>query len=132
MTSFPPGEWSQILVGDQWPDDQDLAAVQHGRTNRRSIKDKLIDFAESLHHARTGPLTDQQGHTADDLRNAFCRGEDHAREVADKNGTKASAYETAYDCTLSLQHDLTSLANDGNRQIKEIQESKEPTEAEVT
>jgi hypothetical protein len=52
--------------------------------------------------------------------------------VADKNGVKESAYSTAYDSTVGLQHDLTSVAEEGNKQIKEIQDSKQPLEAKVT
>ena len=91
-----------------------------------------MHFADMLHNAQTGPLAGQQGHTADDLRDAFCQGEKQARRVADKNGVKESAYSTAYDSTVGLQHDLTSVAEEGNKQIKEIQDSKQPVEAKVT
>lgn len=129
---FPPGEWSFLLVGDQWPDDEDLMALSHGKTNRGQIKIGFANFADMLRNARTGPLAGQQGHTADDLRNAFRQGEDQARGVAEKNSIKQSAYGTAYDSTLGLQQDLTSLAEEGNKQIKEIQDSKLPVEAKVT
>src|SRR5262249_27381232 len=66
------------------------------------------------------------------LRSAFRQGEDQARRVAEKNGVKASAYGTAHDSMVSLQHDLTDLAEEGNKRIKEIQDSKEPVEAKVT
>ena len=130
--NFPPGDWSQVLVGDQWPDDQDLLTLSHGKFNRGQIKSGFTHFADMLHNAQTGPLAGQQGHTADDLRDAFCQGENQARRVADKNGIKESAYGTAYDSTLGLQHDLTSVAEEGNKQIKEIQDSKQPVEAKVT
>ena len=132
MTDFPPGEWSFLLVGDQWPDDQDLLALSHGKMNRGQVKSGFTHFADMLHNAQTGPLAGQQGHTADDLRDAFCQGEKQARRVADKNGVKESAYSTAYDSTVGLQHDLTSVAEEGNKQIKEIQDSKQPVEAKVT
>jgi len=132
MTGFPPGEWSRSLVGDQWPDDQDLMALSHGKTNRGTIRTGYSNFADMLRNTQTGPLAGQQGHTADDLRNAFLQGENQARQVAEKNRVKGSAYGTAYDSMVSLQHDLTGLAKEGNEQIKEIQDSKEPTEAKVT
>jgi Family of unknown function (DUF5631)/Family of unknown function (DUF5632) len=132
MTPFPPGEWSRSLVGDQWPDDQDLMELSHGKINRGNIKTGFTNFADMLRNAQTGPLAKQQGYTADDLRNAFRQGENQARRVAEKNGVKESAYGTAYDSMLSLQHDLTGLAEEGNKQIKEIQDSKEPVEAQVT
>jgi hypothetical protein len=129
---FPPGEWSISLVGDQWPDDEDVIALSHGKINRENIKTGFTNFADMLRNAQTGPLAEQQGHTADDLRNAFRQGENHARQVAEKNGVKESAYGTAHDSMVSLQHDLTDLAEMGNKQIKEIQDSKEPMEAKVT
>src|ERR1700758_990069 len=131
MSPFPPGEWSFLLVGDQWPDDQDLMALSHGKINRGNIKTGFTNFADALRNAQTGPLAEQQGYTADDLRNAFQQGEDQARRVAEKNGVKESAYGTAYDSMQSLQHDLTGLAEEGNKRIKEIQGSKEPVEAKV-
>jgi Family of unknown function (DUF5631)/Family of unknown function (DUF5632) len=129
---FPRGEWSSVLVGDQWPYDQDILELSHSKINRGNIKTGYVHFADMLCNAQTGPLAEQQGHTADDLRNAFRQGENHARQVAEKNGVKESAYGTAYDSMLSLQHDLTGLAEEGNKQIKEIQDSKQPAEAKVT
>ena len=82
--TFPPGEWSFLLVGDQWPDDQDLMTLSHGRTNRANIKTGFSNFADMLRNAQTGPLAGQQGHTADDLRDAFLQGENQARRVAEK------------------------------------------------
>ncbi len=84
-----------------------------------------------LRNAQTGPLADQRGHTVDDLRNRIRQGEDQARQVAQKNGVKESAYGTAYDSMVSLRHDLTNMAEEGNKRIKEIQDSKEPVEAKV-
>jgi Family of unknown function (DUF5631)/Family of unknown function (DUF5632) len=131
MTGFPRGDWSLPLVGDQWPYDEDLMALLHGKLNRGKIKTGYMHFADMLRNAQTGPLADQQGYTADDLRNAFRQGEEQAHQVAEKNGTKESAYESAYDSMVSLQHDLTNLANEYNQQIKDIENSKEPTEAKV-
>jgi hypothetical protein len=129
---FPPGEWSLLLVGDQWPDDQDLMALSHGKINRGQIKTGFVHFADMLRNAQTDQLSDQQGYTADDLRDAFRQGENQAQRVAEKNGVKESTYGTAYDSMISLQHDLTGLAEEGNKQIKEIQDSKEPVEVKVT
>ena len=131
MTPFPPGEWSFFLVGDQWPYDEDLTAISHAKTNRGQIKTGFSIFADTLSNAQTGPLAGQQGHTANDLHDAFRQGENHARRIAEKNSTKESAYGSAYDSTLGLQHDLTGLAEEGNKQIKEIQDSKQPVETKV-
>lgn len=130
--SFPPGEWSPLLVGDQWPDDHDLMALSDSKINRGNIKAGYTRFADMLRNTQTGPLAEQRGHTADDLRNTFCQGENHALRVAEKNNVKETAYGSAYDSMLSLRHDLAGLAEDGNNQIKEIQHSKQPTETKVT
>jgi Family of unknown function (DUF5631)/Family of unknown function (DUF5632) len=106
-------------------------ALSQGKINRGNIKAGFTNFADILRNAQTGPLAEQHGYTADDLRNAFQQGEDQARRVAEKNGVKESAYGTAYDSMVTLQHDLTDLANEGNQRIKEIQDSKEPVEAKV-
>lgn len=129
--TFPPGEWSFLLVGGQWPYDEDLAALSRGKLNRGQIKTGFIHFADLLLSAQTGPLSQQGGYTADDLRHAFSEGEKQAREVAEKNGIKENAYGTAYDSMVSLQHALTNLADEGNKQIKEIQDSKQPVETKV-
>ena len=132
MTDFPPGEWSIILVGDQWPDDQALMALERGKTNRGNIKAGFTHFADMLRNAQTGPLTGQQGYTATDLRNAYHEGENHARRMAEKNRVKENSYQASYDSMLSLQHDLTTLAEEGNKQIKAIQDSKSSVEAKIT
>jgi hypothetical protein len=129
---FPPGEYSIPIVGDQWVDDQDLMALSHGKTNRGNIKTGFSNFADMLRNAQSGPLADQRGHTVDDLRNAYRQGEDQARQVAQKNGVKENAYGSVYDSMVSLQHDLTNVAKEGNERIKEIQDSKAPVEARVT
>lgn len=50
-----------------------------------------MHFADLLRGAQTGPLSQHEGYTIDDLRSAFSRGEEHAREVAEKNGAKERA-----------------------------------------
>jgi hypothetical protein len=129
---FPPGEFSVPIVGDQWVFDQDLMALSHGKANRGNIKTGFSNFADMLRNAQSGPLADQRGHTADDLRDAYRQGEDQARQVSQKNGVKENAYGTAYDSMVSLQHDLTNVAEEGNKRIQEIENSKEPVEAKVT
>ena len=62
MSEFPPGEWSLVLVGDQWPDDSDLMALSHGEFNRGQIKNAYTNFAAVLRNAQTGALGGQQGH----------------------------------------------------------------------
>jgi Family of unknown function (DUF5631)/Family of unknown function (DUF5632) len=128
---FPPGEYSIPIVGDQWVNDQDLMALSNGKFNRGQLKAGFTHFSDMLRNAQTGPLADQRGYTVDDLRNSFRQGEEQSRRVAEKNGVKESAYGTAYDSMVSLQHDLTNIAEEGNKRINEIQDSKEPVEVKV-
>lgn len=126
MTNFPPGKWTSLLIGDQWPDDTDLAAIMGAQRNRGNTEAAFLRLAEALRNAQTGPLTDQHGRTVDDLSAVFHRGEQHAQVVANRNGTKQKSYVAAYNSALNLQHDLTALAEEGNKEIQEIETSSEP------
>ena len=59
--NFPEGEYSLPIVGDQWPFDEDLMALSHGKLNRGKIKTGFIHFADVLRNAQSGPLAN---HTA--------------------------------------------------------------------
>src|SRR3982074_750849 len=107
-------------------------AIDLGRISRGRVKSEFGRFASNLRNAETGSLVEPWSCTANDLRNAFRRGGDHARRVAGKNAVKETAYGTAYDSVLSLRQDLTSLAEDGDKEIKQIQDSEAPTELKVT
>ncbi|BBU22520.1 putative transmembrane protein [Mycobacterium xenopi] len=80
-----------------------------------------------------GPLSQelQQGKTADDIREAHFRGIEHDRQVAEKSGVKKTACGSAHDSMLCLRDNLTNLAEDGNKEINDIKNSKQPTEAKV-
>lgn len=131
MTDFPSGEWSLILIGDYWPDDLDLVALSNGKSNRATTSASFNDFATLLHDAQTGSLAEQLGITASDLRTAFQRGIEQAQEIADANRVKESAYAAAYDSVSSLRQELRSLAEEGNREIRAIQNSEHPAETKV-
>lgn len=130
--TFPPGKWSPLLIGDQWPDDQDLIILLNGKNNRAVNKIRFINFSAMLNNAKRGLLAGQHGHTIDDLKEAFQAGQKHAYRMAEKNEVKESAYGTAYDSMLSLRHDLTALAEEGNHAIEKIQISKSTMETKVT
>lgn len=131
MTAFPAGRWSLLLIGHQWPRDQDLAVLSQGAINRGETKTHYSRFADTLRGIRTGPLSGQSGLTIDDLRTAFSRGEDQALGVAETSSVKETAYRSAYQATLSLQHELAGLAEDGNTEIESIENSEDPTPAKV-
>lgn len=124
---FPPGKWPPLLVGLVWPYDATLAAINAGKTNRANIQTAYDNFADQLRSARLGPLSRQEGVTADDITDAYSRGEQHARQIAQKNGVKKSSYATGYDSGESLQQELHELALQGGSELEQIENSDEPT-----
>lgn len=131
MTSFPPGEWSPLLVGHQWPSDPAMAALSDGKSHWENTKAAYYDYEAKLRQIISGPLSKQEGVTADDTLEAFLQGAEHARQVAEKNGVKESAYSAVQESMLSLRQDLTGLAEEGNKAIDDIKGSKEPAEIKV-
>ncbi|MBY0441396.1 MAG: DUF5631 domain-containing protein [Mycobacteriaceae bacterium] len=95
-------------------------------TSFATISADYLHFEDQLRQARFGPLAGQEGLTAHDLRDTFQRGEEHAREVVEKNENKKSAYDSAYESTKELRSILTEIAQTGNCKIGEIKNSKEP------
>ncbi len=89
-----------------------LAAISAGKTNRGNIETGYNTFADQLRNARFGPLSEQEGVTADDIRDAYDRGEQVVRQVAQKNGIKKSSYATDYNSaenSAMIDLDLASL-----------------------
>lgn len=131
MTDLPPGEWSAILVGDQWPDGHDIAVLGLGRDKRAAVRTSYLAFADLLLNTQRGPLAEQAGRTVDDIRHSFIRDENLARGVAALNGVKEDAYRTAYDSMQSLRNDLTAIAEEGNKEIKQVESSQFLTAAKT-
>jgi hypothetical protein len=131
MSDFPEGKWDLMLVGHQWPYDTAVEVMGIGKNNRGSIEIGYSHLADNLFAARTGALPEQEGRTADDMREKLHQGEDHARGLAAKNGVKKDAYNTARNNAESLQSELRELAAQGNKQIDDIQASKEPAETKL-
>lgn len=123
---LPPGEWSPLIVGEQWVDDPDLMVLSLSISKREDVKNEYLSLADMLRRAQIDALAEQQGYTVDDLRRAFRQGEEQARRVATNNEVKATAYGSAYNSIVSLRQDLTALAAEGNQRIKEIQNSAGP------
>ncbi|WP_211283201.1 hypothetical protein, partial [Mycobacterium asiaticum] len=131
MTDFPPGEWSFLLIGDNWPTEQELLVLEQGKTRRHASKTGFYHFADELASVRTSELAEQRGLTVEDLREAFQRGATQARGAAEKNGIKETAYGTAIDSVKSLRQALTEIAQEGNREINRIQASPTPGPAKI-
>jgi hypothetical protein len=131
MSGLPDGPWSPLLVGRQWPYDTAVTAMNTGANNRGGIETGYHDLADNLRAARTGPLAEQKGRTADDMSEKLNQGEDYARRVATKNSTKKDTYNTAHNNAESLQSELSELAEEGNEKIDHIQRSDKPTADKV-
>lgn len=130
MTELPPGEWSALLVGDQWPGPaaQTLSgAVQR----RRELGAALERYAEELRSVRDTHLAPQQGIAAEALRDLFSRGEQAVRDRAGSNNVKAAAYDRARQCLDQLRTDLTEIAADGNARIEAVNRSDAPAAGKV-
>ena len=125
MTDLPPGDWSPLLVGHQWPTSASLQTIATASTNRLSTGCELESYAEQLASANSGTLASQVGVTAEDTRMSFRRGESLARELATKNLEKRLAYESARTHITELRSELSAIAASGNSEIDRIQSSTE-------
>nr|HRD15162.1 hypothetical protein [Mycobacterium sp.] len=125
MTDLPPGDWSPLLVGHQWPTSASLQIIATASTNRFSTGCELESYAEQLASANSGPLASQVGVTAENTRMSFRKGESLARELATKNLEKRIAYESARTHITELRSELSAIAASGNSEIDRIQSSTE-------
>lgn len=121
-SDFPPGRFSQVLVGHVWPSGSNLAVLNSASADVGNVAAAYLELSDQLRQARFGPLADQEGMTADDVRAAFQRGEDHAQTIAEKNETKRTAFRSAHDAASELRAQLTTIAHDGHRQLAQIED----------
>lgn len=127
MTDYPPGKWSPLFVAHVWPSGSDLHIIRNeSMTNFRNLATIYHRFENELQQNRFELLSSQEGITVGDLRYAFQQGEKHAREIAEKNETKGSAYDFSYDSACELRSELTAITEKGNSNIKQIENSKDP------
>ena len=131
MTDLPPGEWSALLVGDQWPGSPSLDVLSVARLRRDDLAAALEVYADTLRTVRDSHLATQDGVTAESVRAAFGRGESEAREIAGRNRVKGAAYLRAQQCVDQLRQDLTDIARECNARIADINGSDAPQNAKV-
>src|ERR1700722_1004808 len=122
----PPGEWSQLIVGHQWPSEMTITGLNAWIENRGQIAAAHHNIADLLNAAKTGPLAVQEGKTADALVQLFDEGEQLARDVARKNGLKKDSYTSALNSVHNLRENLSGIADRYNQEIKKVLESSEP------
>ena len=131
MSDYPQGEWSPVLVGHVWPTSSNLEILANQSTIFGSTASDYYHLEEQLRIARFGPLSNQEGATAEELREAFRNGEKNAQEIAQRSENKKASYSSAHLSATSLRSALTEIAQEGNSKIKEIQTSKEPIPAKI-
>lgn len=130
-SDLPPGRWSALLVGDQWPGAQSLQLLATTAGARGRAADDLGQYADALRSIRDVNLGGQEGLAAEAIREMFRRGETAAREVSEANRIKSLAYESAHRWTEDLRNDLTDIAARGNADIEAINASEAPQAAKV-
>lgn len=131
MSDFPPGRYSHILVGHVWPSGSNVAIVANAAAECGTVAAAYQDLRDRLCQARFGPLADQVGVTADDVHDAFRRGEDHAHSIAEKNESKRAAFDSAHNAVRELRAELTSIAADGDSRIRRIEGGKDSPAAKL-
>lgn len=121
---YPPGEWSELLVGFQWVSGTTVTILNHAIANRRAIVTHFTDLRNTLQKAVDTTLVQQEGETADAIRDAFRQGADQAFDTAEKNEAYADALQKAHNDVVALRYFLTDIAERGNKEINDIQNSK--------
>ncbi|CAN1499175.1 Domain of unknown function DUF5632 [Mycobacteriaceae bacterium] len=123
MADLPPGRWSSLLVGHQWPGSEALAILRAAAASRAGLGSDYDGYADVLRAIRTHVLDSQLGVTAESARQSFQSGETLARDVAARNLAKHQSYESAHQWITELRTDLAMIADDGNTEIRRILDS---------
>jgi hypothetical protein len=123
MADLPPGQWSSLLVGHQWPGSGALAILRAAAASRAGLGSDYDGYADVLRAIRTHVLGSQLGVTAESARQSFQSGEALARDVAARNLAKHQSYESAHQWITELRTDLATIADDGNSEIRRILDS---------
>lgn len=129
---LPPGDWTGLLIGDQWPNSTSLTMLSAGAKARRLLANQFEHYSELLQQILNQNLAPQEGFTADNIREKFENGKRTADEVAHANRVKGNSYQSVHERVVSFRDFLRDLAAEGNSRIDEINKSKLPLPAKVT
>ena len=132
MTDAELDGWGFLLVGHQWPTSTSLGTVSAAAASRGTVATAFENYAQLLQSIRSGPLADQRGVTAEDALEAFQHGRDRALDVSEKNVSKRTAYEGALQSANELRSALSSIAQEGKSQIRNIETSNDPLPVKVS
>lgn len=120
---LPPGQWSALLVGHQWPGQATMALLAAAADSRAAVHREHDGYADMLRAVRDEHLGMQEGATADTARELFRRGEQTSRDIAVRNTAKKLAYQAARQACGGLREDLESIAAEGHAAIDRVIES---------
>ncbi|MCE9516690.1 MAG: hypothetical protein K8R24_12305 [Mycobacterium sp.] len=132
MTDLPPGEWSPLLVGHQWPTGATLSALAAAADRRAAAHTRHDSYADALQAIRTEHLGIQEGVAAEAARGLFRTGEEAARSIAAKNLGKRASYIAAQRAVSELRFDLQTIAEHGNAAIRKVLDSAAEPAAQVS
>ena len=132
MTDLPPGEWSPLLVGHQWPTGATLSALAAVAGSRAAAHTSHDSYADALQTIRTEHLGIQEGVAAEAARTIFRTGEETARTIAAKNLGKRASYIAAQRAVSELRSELQTIAEAGNAAIRKVLDSAEEPAAQVS
>lgn len=126
MTDLPPGQWTELLIGDQWPSSTSLDLLSHSTASRRNSASWFDQYADLLNNIRIWNLSSQEGAAADHIRASFAIGYSDATSVGERNRTKSESYTRAFREVTEFRNALTGLAAEGNEAIDQINKSNAP------
>ena len=132
MPDLPSGDWSQLLVGHQWPGSATLSALGAAATDRAAVGSAYDGYADLLRSIHTGSLAAQEGLAAESARQSFRLGETRARDIAARNLAKQMSYASAQQWVHDLRSDLASIAAAGDAAIRRILDSSDPTPQKIS
>ena len=132
MPDLPSGDWSQLLVGHQWPGSATLSTLGAAATGRAAVGSAYDGYADLLRSIHTGSLAAQEGLAAESARQSFRLGETRARDIAARNLAKQMSYASAQQWVLDLRSDLSAIAAAGDAAIRQILDSSDPTPQKIS
>ena len=121
---LPSGDWTALLIGDQWPSYTSLEAMFASAGARQRSAQEFEQYAQLLAAIRGQSLASQEGLTAEDTRATFMVNENHARDIATSNSAKSKSYAAAHRAGSELRGALRELASEGNNRIDAVNKSK--------
>ncbi len=131
VDDLPPGAWTHLLIGDQWPKSSSLQWISANTQSRKQGSVSFSRYADLLLEAEGRHLASQQGVTADDARGQFQLGADHSDQIAQRNTAKYEAYRNVRENVNDLRNELRFLAEKGNAEIEAINSSQKTRAAKI-